>query len=77
LKILGADIKEKEDGVVIEGRPYLSGGDVKSFKDHRTAMSMAVAGLNARGAVTIKDSTCIKTSFPTFEERLRQVVCFS
>jgi len=77
LKILGADIKEKEDGVVIEGRPCLSGGDVKSFKDHRTAMSMAVAGLNARGVVTIKDSACIKTSFPTFEETLKQVICFS
>ncbi len=73
LKILGAELKEKEDGVIIEGKGFLSGGDVKSFGDHRTAMSMAVAGLNARGAVTIRDSACIKTSFPGFEETLRRI----
>ncbi|MCX5705306.1 MAG: 3-phosphoshikimate 1-carboxyvinyltransferase [Candidatus Omnitrophica bacterium] len=44
----------------------LKGSIVKSFGDHRTAMSMIVAGLAAAGPVKIEDISCIKKSFPGF-----------
>jgi len=44
----------------------LRGAQVKSFGDHRTAMSMIVAGLAAAGLVRIDDISCIKKSFPGF-----------
>ncbi len=44
----------------------LKGSTVKSFGDHRTAMSMVVAGLAATGQTQIDDVSCISKSFPHF-----------
>lgn len=66
LSKMGAKIKELEDGLIIEGGNLLKGAEVESFFDHRIAMSLAVAGLAARGETTIKESECINTSFPDF-----------
>ncbi len=68
LTALGAEIEELPDGCLIRGRERLQGGRVPSFKDHRTAMSMAVASLAADGEIEIEDTACIATSFPTFFE---------
>lgn len=66
LKKLGADIKNIKDDIVINGPTPLKGTEVESFKDHRTAMSMIIAGLTAKGKTTILDTECIETSFPNF-----------
>jgi len=68
LRALGADIVETADGAVISGRDSLSGGEVESATDHRCAMSLAVAALRARDAVTIKAIDNVATSFPGFEK---------
>jgi 3-phosphoshikimate 1-carboxyvinyltransferase len=52
--------------MVITGVEQLDGGMVTSHGDHRIAMSLAVAALSARGAVTIEDALCTETSFPGF-----------
>jgi len=70
LSRIGADIKvkglrNKEEICINGGRP-LYGARVSSFGDHRTAMSMLVAGLGAKGKVTVTGLTCIKKSFPCF-----------
>ena len=44
----------------------MRGCRVKSFSDHRTAMSMVVAGLAAEGRTEIDDISCISKSFPEF-----------
>ena len=72
---MGADIRVagaqahsaagRED-MVIRGVAYLKGAKVKSFHDHRTAMSMIVAGLCSRGTTSIDDVACINKSFPGF-----------
>ncbi len=67
---LGARIEARPDGMCLQGVERLSGGQVNSHGDHRIAMSLAVAALSARDAVTIADTECTETSFPGFWERL-------
>ncbi|PLX91888.1 MAG: 3-phosphoshikimate 1-carboxyvinyltransferase [Desulfuromonas sp.] len=73
LSKLGATVEGTEDGMVIVGKESLHGGAVVSFGDHRIAMSCAVAALRATGSVTIDDTGCTATSFPTFWSLLDQV----
>jgi 3-phosphoshikimate 1-carboxyvinyltransferase len=67
---LGALVEARPDGMVITGVEQLDGGTVASHGDHRIAMSMAVAALSAKGAVTIEDTSCTDTSFPGFWEMI-------
>jgi 3-phosphoshikimate 1-carboxyvinyltransferase len=73
LRAAGATITETADGMIIEGTGRLNGVTVESFGDHRIAMSMLVAGLAASGAITVSDTECIATSFPTFTALLDKV----
>ena len=50
----------------VQGVDMLTGSTVSGFNDHRTAMSMAVAGLAASGKTTITGVECIAKSFPGF-----------
>jgi 3-phosphoshikimate 1-carboxyvinyltransferase len=72
LKKMGAKIHEKEDGVVIEHSP-LHGAALESHADHRMAMSLAVAGLGAKGESVIQDVGCVSKSYPPFFEHLKQL----
>lgn len=68
LRKLGADINETPDGFVINGKKSLKGGaQVKSYHDHRLAMSLYVAGLVCDEAVAIDDFEWVSISFPNFE----------
>lgn len=76
LKAIGAQVEEREDGLVIEGsggEPLEGGATVSSALDHRIAMSFAIAGQHCYHAVTIDDLSPIATSFPTFEDILNQL----
>ena len=78
LKSIGANVTEKEDGLVIEGNAgeLLKGGNDKAIEtalDHRIAMSFAVAGLASKTGVSIDDKNPIETSFPGFENLLREL----
>ena len=73
LKAIGAQVEEREEGLIIEGSggELIEGGaTVTSALDHRIAMSFAVAGQNCYHAVTVDDVSPIATSFPTFEDIL-------
>lgn len=78
LKLAGARVEEREDGLVIEGTDgdllpgTPVGSEVITHLDHRIAMAMAVAGLASRNGVTVDDTAPIATSFPTFEALLEQ-----
>lgn len=65
LLALGADVEPTQDGIVIKGG-QLNGGEVTSHGDHRIAMSFAMAGLRANGAITVRDCENVATSFPDF-----------
>jgi len=62
----------RED-VAIEGVQRLEGARVRSFGDHRTAMSMVIAALKARGVTRIDDISCINKSFPGFLKELSKL----
>ncbi len=70
LRALGIRVAETPDGAVIEGGA-LAGGATDSAGDHRCAMSFAVAGLVAGGAVRIGDCANVATSFPGFLDLAR------
>ncbi len=70
LRAMGADITPAEDGFIIRGGRALHGCAVKSFKDHRIAMSMAVASLLADGETTLDDENCVAISYPSFFDDL-------
>ncbi|MDR1511844.1 MAG: 3-phosphoshikimate 1-carboxyvinyltransferase [Endomicrobium sp.] len=75
-KKLGVQIEALEDGFLIDGRNEfaLTGGAiVDSFKDHRMAMTLAVASLIAKGETVIKNSDCVNISFPGFYRMLNSI----
>lgn len=75
---LGANIKSvksgKSEDVIITGTGRLAGARVKSYGDHRTAMSMAVAGMVASGRTFIDDMSCVAKSFPEFTRVLGSAI---
>jgi 3-phosphoshikimate 1-carboxyvinyltransferase len=73
LRCLGVAVEESDDGMTICGVEQLSGGSVESFGDHRIAMSLSVAALVSRDGITIADTECVATSFPSFFPLLEQV----
>lgn len=67
LKRMGVNIKTEGDDLIIEGGiKRFKKATLESFKDHRTAMSMAIASMCSDGGCEIKDVDCIDTSFPNF-----------
>lgn len=71
LDLAGVRVEEHEDGLTIEGRDGeplagTGGARVASLLDHRIAMAMAVAGMNAARPVAIDDASPIATSYPGF-----------
>ncbi len=71
LRRIGVEVEEREDGMVIEGKQEITGGvTCSSYKDHRIAMALAIAGLVAKEPVTINDADCIDVSFPNFKDLL-------
>ncbi|MFC1846042.1 3-phosphoshikimate 1-carboxyvinyltransferase [Chloroflexota bacterium] len=73
LKRLGADIEELPDGMVINGGKQLYGTSVKSYADHRLAMSLAVAGLAAKGETVIQNAHAAEISYPDFWDQIRTI----
>ncbi len=72
----GVRVEELPDGLIIEGTggDLLAGGaTVATHLDHRIAMSMTVAGLVSRAAVTIDDMSPVATSYPGFEASLHEL----
>ncbi len=73
LRDMGAEVEEREDGMVIRGGQPLHGTVVDSHGDHRVAMSAAVAAIAAGVQVEIHGAETIATSFPTFTALLREL----
>lgn len=65
LSTLGVQNEVLEDGIVICGGA-MGGGEVRTYHDHRIAMSFAIAGLRAAEDITVLDCDHVATSFPGF-----------
>ncbi|MFH1414274.1 MAG: 3-phosphoshikimate 1-carboxyvinyltransferase [Candidatus Omnitrophota bacterium] len=70
LRKMGAEVNVARvkggESILIQGKTALKGTKVRSYQDHRTAMSMVVAGLAASGTSSLDDVSCINKSFPEF-----------
>ena len=77
LRVMGAQVEEYNDGLVITGGRPLVGARLPSFGDHRIAMAFAIAGLFAEGETVIEDTACIETSYPGFEATLESIIASS
>ena len=66
LSAMGADVEETVDGMIIHGGKPLHGAVIDSKKDHRIAMTFAVAALGASGETEILDADCVNISYPGF-----------
>jgi 3-phosphoshikimate 1-carboxyvinyltransferase len=66
LSNLGADVTEKDDGLVIIGKKILTGGKTESFGDHRIAMTAAVLSAACAGDVLINNAEAVNKSYPDF-----------
>jgi 3-phosphoshikimate 1-carboxyvinyltransferase len=73
LNRLGAKVTELPDGLEIMGGTPLIGTEVDSFTDHRIAMSLAIAALNAQGTTTILRAEAAAVSYPDFIPTLQQI----
>ncbi len=74
LNALGAKVNELPDGLEITGGGNLEGIEVDSFKDHRIAMSLAIAGLRGKNATTIHHAESAAISYPDFVETLQSII---
>lgn len=73
LRAMGADVTETEDGMVIHGGRPLHGAVIDSKKDHRIAMTFAIAALAAEGETEIIDADCVNISYPAFYSDLERL----
>ncbi|MCL2415917.1 MAG: 3-phosphoshikimate 1-carboxyvinyltransferase [Defluviitaleaceae bacterium] len=85
LQKMGADISQTKDGLIIKGTAIttkpatgnnaekLKGATLNSHKDHRMAMSFAIAASLADNPSRISEADCINTSFPNFFNILKNI----
>ena len=73
LKLLGANVEELEDGMIIKGKSSLSGGTIKTFNDHRIAMSFSIANLISNQSIILDNDKCIDISFPGYFNLLKKL----
>ena len=70
---LGVQIDLEADEMKIYGTRKIKSADTESHNDHRIAMSLAVAALQADGPIIIKDAEAINKSYPDFYKDLESL----
>jgi 3-phosphoshikimate 1-carboxyvinyltransferase len=63
---LGAFVQELDDGMVIEGPLKLKSGHIKTYSDHRIAMSFHILSKVADIDIILDDTGCVNISYPGF-----------
>ena len=71
IESMGGSASVKQDSLVIEGVPSLSGGEVDAANDHRIAMMAAICAAYATGPTIIHGAECVAKSYPRFFDDFR------
>ena len=72
LRLMGVDIEELEDGMIIKGKTNLkASSELKAGLDHRIGMMLSIASLLEGQNSKISGLDSVKTSFPNFFEILK------
>ena len=74
LKNMGADVEELDGGFIIKGPTKLNGALIKTYDDHRIAMTFEIAALIAEGKTQLDNNSCISISFPEFYSTLESIL---
>jgi 3-phosphoshikimate 1-carboxyvinyltransferase len=72
LRKMGVEIDERRDGLTIRGGS-MHGASVDGYDDHRIVMSLAIAGLVAKGTTTINTAESVSISYPGFFDDLKKL----
>ncbi len=72
LRALGGQVEEMPDALVITGG-RMTGGTVDSCRDHRIAMSAAIASICCTHTVDILGADAVRKSYPAFFEDLNRL----
>jgi len=71
LSSLGVNVTEQPDGMIIEGpTKVVPTRGIRSYGDHRIAMSMSILSIFAEEPVCIGNVACVDTSYPEFWDQL-------
>jgi 3-phosphoshikimate 1-carboxyvinyltransferase len=73
LRLMGAEVEERDDGMKIPGGQTLHGAELDSFGDHRIAMAFAVAALRAKGETLVRGAESAAISYPAFFQTLEEL----
>ncbi|MDP9237868.1 MAG: 3-phosphoshikimate 1-carboxyvinyltransferase [Chloroflexota bacterium] len=73
LSRLGVTVREREDGMTIQGGSGIAGGEADACGDHRMAMALAVAGLASTQGVLVGDAEAVAISYPGFWDDLERL----
>ncbi|ETD89366.1 3-phosphoshikimate 1-carboxyvinyltransferase [Rhodobacter capsulatus] len=76
LEACGVRVEEDEDTLIVHGLGpdgVPGGATVATHIDHRIAMSFLVLGLVSQQPISVDDGSPIATSFPVFEDLMRQL----
>jgi 3-phosphoshikimate 1-carboxyvinyltransferase len=74
LRLMNAEVEEREDGLRIPGGQALRGTALDSFGDHRIAMAFSIAALRAEGETLIRGAESAAISYPAFFATLDELV---
>ncbi|HEY6337777.1 MAG TPA: 3-phosphoshikimate 1-carboxyvinyltransferase [Candidatus Sulfotelmatobacter sp.] len=74
LRLMGANVEEREDGLRIAGAQKLHGAQIDACGDHRIAMAFAIAALRAEGETEINGAESAAISYPAFFDTLEELV---
>ena len=69
LNRLGVRVEEQPDGLLIHPAKKLKAAQIRTYDDHRMAMSFAITALKSPG-IEIRDPGCVAKTFPNFWETL-------
>ena len=72
LRDLGCSAEATDDTLIVHGTG-LRGGTVRSYNDHRIAMSAAIAATVCTQPVTILGAECVEKSYPRFWDEYRRL----
>ena len=73
LRAMGAQVEEREDGLLVPGGQTLHGAEIESHGDHRIAMAFAIAALRAEGETIIHGAEAARISYPEFFQALERI----
>ena len=74
LQQCGVEIEYGDDFLIVRGQEKVTGGSkIKTFGDHRVAMSFLCLGQASEKPIVLDEYLSINTSFPTFTDDFRKV----